>query len=70
MTSHDSYTRRLWAVATVLDVLLLYIPKRKRTIPSILQPHIPLILLYDVLVFYQKILIFLGDREKRLLKLL
>ena len=51
MTSHDPYTRRLWAAATVLEVLLLYISKRKRTIPFILQPHIPLTLLYDALVF-------------------
>ena len=45
----------LRAVASVLEVLLLYISKRKRRIPSILQPHIPTTLLYDVLVFYQKL---------------
>ena len=47
-------------LATVLEILLLYISKRKRTIPAILQPHIPLTLLYDVLVFYQKTLNFSG----------
>ena len=36
LTSHDDYTRRLWAVATVLEVLLVYILKHKLTIPSIL----------------------------------
>ena len=49
-----SYTRRLWAVATGLEVLLLYISKYKRTIPSIFLPHIPLTLLIDVLVFLSK----------------
>ena len=55
LTSHDPYTQRLWAVATVSQVSLLYTSKRKRTIPSILEPHISLTLLYDVLVFYQKL---------------
>ena len=55
LTSHDLYTRRFWAVATFSEVLLLYISKRKRTIPFILQSQIPLTLLDDVLVFYQKL---------------
>ena len=65
LTSHDPHTRRLWAVATVLDVLLLYISKRKCTIPSILQPHIFLILLYDVRVFFIKNFKFFWEIEKK-----
>ena len=38
----------------VIILLLRYIPKRKRTIPSILLSHIPLTLLYDVQVFFIK----------------
>ena len=53
--SWSSYTALMGGSNSFRSLITLYMSKRKRTIPSILQPHIPLTLLYDVLVFYQKL---------------